>query len=170
MTRNKDFKRRVRDRQARTGESYMAAMRHVRDQAPATGAAIPVLELVDLSPLAAELGLRCQVSVFPRLLDEVEPRALLTQLRDTLDRPDLKIMRAALLDGTPPATPDYRTLVAPVHIDEGVTYDGLMVQLWIGGRDRPVHVRFGLTVPPAFASRSLPMRLVIGAPTLWHLT
>jgi len=169
MTRNKDFKRRVRDRQARTGESYMAAMRHVRDQAPApTG--IPVLELVELSPLAAELGLRCRVSIFPGVLEDVEPRALLTQLRDALERPDLEVLRAALLDGTPPAAPDYRTLVAPVHLDEGITYDGTIAQLWIGGRDRPVLVRFGLTVPPAFASRSLPMRLLIGGPTRWHLT
>lgn len=181
MTQNKAFKRLVRDRQARTGESYMTAMRHVRAASPEASdpdgvpqidvPPIDVIELLDLSELADELGLRCQVSMFRELADEVEPRDLLTQLRGSLDRADLAVMRGALLDGVLPKQPiDFRLAVAVAWQDgPGVSLDGLMAKLWIGGRHQPVLVRFGLTAPPLYARASLPVRLVIGDPKIWRL-
>ena len=42
MTANRDLKRRVRDRQAQTGESYMTALHHVLAQRdPSSSSAIP---------------------------------------------------------------------------------------------------------------------------------
>ena len=55
MTDRRDFKRRVRARQAHTGESYMVALQHVRAQRPPR---VPMIELVDLTPVGKALGLR----------------------------------------------------------------------------------------------------------------
>ncbi len=132
MTQKRDLKRRVRERQARTGESYMTALRHVRGEqleaagaaagespdagassagAPAGGAssggAIPVVEMVDLSELATSLGLTCRVMVMPAVIERVDPAAMLVQLRGVLQTtagdPSFALLRAAVLLGERPS-------------------------------------------------------------------
>ena len=79
MTANRDLKRRVRERQARTGESYMAALHHVRAQRPIH---IPTVELLDVTATAAAVGLRCRVSMGPRLAHRADVRATLQSFHD----------------------------------------------------------------------------------------
>jgi hypothetical protein len=74
MTDKKDLKKRVRERQSRTQESYTQALAHVlatKDR---------VVELKDVTALAAELGIRCKVSAF----QGVDVKPALTQMRDAL--------------------------------------------------------------------------------------
>jgi hypothetical protein len=73
MTERRDLKGRVRDRQARTGESYVTALRQVLAQRPSR---IPVIELFDLSALGARLGFTCRISAFPDLVERVDPRQI----------------------------------------------------------------------------------------------
>ncbi len=93
MTDHRDLKRRVRERQARTGESYMTARRHVLAQRPAEPAdpkpseepsEIDVVEPHDVSEEAASLGLRCRVLMFPSLVAQLPAAAVLEKLRDAL--------------------------------------------------------------------------------------
>jgi hypothetical protein len=58
MTRKKDLKRIIRERQAKTGERYAAARAQVIAQRPSSEL---VIELDDCSELAREVGLRVQV-------------------------------------------------------------------------------------------------------------
>ncbi|MBS1120824.1 MAG: domain containing protein [Deltaproteobacteria bacterium] len=87
MTVKRDLKRRVRDRQQRTGESYTTARRHVLADRPnpsPSPSAIPVDEVIDVSELAAAIGLRCKVLVFPAVAERAEPTVVLTAVRDAL--------------------------------------------------------------------------------------
>ncbi|NVB84120.1 MAG: hypothetical protein HOV81_37440 [Kofleriaceae bacterium] len=111
MTARKDFKRLVRERMARTGESYMIAARHVRADAgdapgddpgadpgvdeagdpeadagddPAREPAVPVLEMIDLAEVAEPLGFRCRVVIQPSLAERVDAATALARLRDVL--------------------------------------------------------------------------------------
>jgi len=108
MTAKRDLKRRVRERQARTGEHYTTALRHVLAQRPDDPPAVPVLELVDLSVLAAELGLCCRAAMVPALAERVESRRVLERLRDALrateDDPATSLLRGVALRGERPAT------------------------------------------------------------------
>jgi hypothetical protein len=68
MTKRRDLKRRVRERQEKTGESYVTARRHVlvdpaeNGPAPASpGTAIPVVEMITLTEHATRLGMKCRV-------------------------------------------------------------------------------------------------------------
>ncbi len=81
MTKQRDLKRLVRDRQQRTGESYMAALRRVRGQRPN---GIPVIELVDVTDVGAALGVKCRVMVLPELAERVDVTEMLLQLRTVL--------------------------------------------------------------------------------------
>jgi len=106
MTERRDLKRRVRERQARTGESYMTALRHVQAQ---RSSPIPTVELIDLTEIGARLGLKCRIAMFPALADRVDAAALLGHLRDALlstegDRA-LALMRRVVLRGARPRVP-----------------------------------------------------------------
>lgn len=107
MTEKRDLKRRVRERQAETGESYMTALRHVLAKAdrPSPGA-IPTIELVDLTPEATALGLKPRVIMYPELVGRVDPATVLSRFRDVLlattkDR-DLDLMRSVVMLGQKP--------------------------------------------------------------------
>src|SRR5215468_9164978 len=83
MTRKGDFKRRVRERKARTGESYMTARRRVL--AARTGrASVDVVQLHDVTADAERLGFRCRIALFPELVERAEPASVLAALRDAL--------------------------------------------------------------------------------------
>lgn len=91
MTKKHDLKRRVRDRQAQTGESYSAARRQVVGAAgeaelpdDPSESAVPVFELVDVTEQAKKLGFKCRVLLFPSLVEAVTPAVALGSLHKVL--------------------------------------------------------------------------------------
>src|SRR5687768_13164633 len=96
MTAKRDFKKRVRRRQAATGESYTAARARVLAERPGSVAepaaaaaatrpsAVPVLELVDVTEAAEALGLRCRATMAMPLARQLGVTTALTRLRDAL--------------------------------------------------------------------------------------
>lgn len=85
MTQHRDLKRRIRERMDKTGETYMTARRHVLGAREETSApALDVVETIDVSPQAAELGLKCRASIFPQLAACVDATLALGRLRDAL--------------------------------------------------------------------------------------
>lgn len=130
MTAKRDLKRRVRERQARTGESYMTALRQVRARRSAGKAAtetetetatvtetetepggeaerVPVVEMIDITEIASTLGFRCPTMLSPTLADRVDVATVLRQLRDALVAtardPAFAILRAVIQRGEHPA-------------------------------------------------------------------
>jgi hypothetical protein len=104
MTANRDLKRRVRDRQAQTGESYMTALHHVLAQRPGSiPSAIPTVEFVDVTEVAAALGLKCRIAVSPTLVHAIEVEQTLGRFRDLLIAagrdPALLLMQSIALHG-----------------------------------------------------------------------
>jgi hypothetical protein len=132
MTAKKDLKRRVRERQARTGESYAAARAQVVAQAPkpaepepepASQSAIPFEELIDLTTRAAAIGIKCRVAMSSRLTGRIDPDQTLVRIRDAL-----------LATDEDPATRTLRTVVLRgehVHAPAGAR-----VQDWFGSTRR----------------------------------
>jgi hypothetical protein len=109
MTVKRDLKRRVRERQARTGESYMTALRHVEGpvhEPVEERRAFPVVELVDVSEIAAPLGYKLRVTVASSVVDRVDVAATLTRFRDlllaTTRDHQLELMRDVVLRGERP--------------------------------------------------------------------
>ena len=109
MTAKRDLQRRVRLRQARTGESYTTARAHVvapvegrRDRPPV----IPVDEMIDVAADAARVGVQCGVVMSSDLVRQVEPAVALARLRDALasteDDPGTALLRAMVLRGELP--------------------------------------------------------------------
>jgi hypothetical protein len=155
MTQRRDLKRRVRERQALTGEAYVTALRHIRDAAPPSPAvpAVPVVELIDLTELGAALGLHCQVSMYPDLLGRIDVGAALLRFRHALHQPSLALMRAIVLDGEP--------LYAPIDVSDthefyhrvqrglsGVSASGQLLALTVDGALGPVLAVFILWMVP----------------------
>lgn len=116
MTAKRDLKKRIRDRQAKTGESYTAARRHVLAARPEpepepgadagpTASSIPIAvdSLVDLTATATKVGLRCQVLMTEALADAFDPERILLELRSmlltTLRDPKTDLLRAVALHG-----------------------------------------------------------------------
>lgn len=77
MTKKKDLKRRVRERQAKTGESYTSALAQVRGPQVA---AVP-----EATEEAEAAGLRCKAFVSTRLRREPDLAALFARLREMLE-------------------------------------------------------------------------------------
>jgi hypothetical protein len=106
MTAKRDLKKRVRARQARTGERYTTALQHVTADRPGGGDRVPVVELVDLSAQAAEAGLTGRIVMFPELAERIDPAAGLRRLHDVLvgtrADPAMEAFRAILLEGRDP--------------------------------------------------------------------
>src|SRR5215831_17893452 len=100
MTAKRDLKRRVRDRQGRTGESYMTALRHVLDQRPSV---VPVVEMIEVG---AAMGIQCRVRMAPVLADRIDAVGALRRLRDALiatERdPAFDLMRRVVMHGECP--------------------------------------------------------------------
>ena len=142
MTRKRDLKRRVRERQTETGESYVTALRRVRARRPG---AFPVLEMIDLTAAAAALGLRCRVSMTPQLAARVDGAHALARLRDTLhateNDPALARLRAAALRGEAAGNPN---LILPRDLEVGRRFLA-RVRAGIGGVSDHGHV-LALTV------------------------
>lgn len=158
MTAKKDLKRRIRERQQRTGESYVVARRAVLAEAePAERPATPspllqeksrfvrelqfaappgpivVVEMEDYTALATELGLHCTVSITRKLSEQLEPRAVLARFRDILhgtsEDPLMERMRAVALRGEAPA----RIRRSPAELFEEMKQFEARVRVGIGG-------------------------------------
>ena len=116
MTKQRDLKRLVRDRQVRTGESYVTALRHLRMPRRET---VPVVELVDVTAIGEPLGMQCRVMVQPELAKRIDVAAALRQLRSVLltttPDPDFDLMRAAVLRGEHPHS-------APTPLADGLRF------------------------------------------------
>ena len=155
MTKQRDLKRRVRERQARTGESYVTALRHVR--VPRTEA-VPVVELVDASAIGEPLGTQCRVLVQPELAERIDIAAALRQLRSVLltttPDPDFDLMRAVVLRGerpysAPPTIADgLRFLVRLRAGIGGVCPSGRIVAFSVAGASGVEQVVFLLWIMP----------------------
>jgi len=176
MTKQRDLKRRVRERQVRTGESYVTALRHVLGQRPApeTGARtapVSVVDFIEVSDIAAVLGIKCRVLVLPALAERVDVSAMLRQLHRTLtasarDR-DLALMRSVVLRGEQPLSPspalafrDTQFMVRARLGLGGISDSGLMLSFAIAGRTAAELVMFILWItPPIYLS--VPPTLII---------
>jgi hypothetical protein len=120
MTTKKTLKKRVRDRQAHTGESYTAALAQVLAHVPGHRDDL-LVELIDLTTDAARLGFHCHVAAWPDLAARADLGLVLQQLRAALvalcDDPAIALMRAAVLEGIRPPTSQRSpvALVAEAH-------------------------------------------------------
>ena len=116
MTKRRDLKRLVRERQAHTGESYVTALRHVREPRPER---VPVVEFIDITEIGELLGMQCRVLVLPELAERIDVGAALRQLRSVLltttPDPAFDLMRAVVLRGEQPYT-------APPPLAEGLRF------------------------------------------------
>jgi len=166
MTQRRDLKRRVRERQAKTGESYTAALYQVQAQREP---AFPVVELADVSAAGEPLGLRCRVAMFPALLAKLAPARALERLRDVLlateGDPATALLRAAVLRGehatfrlSLSALDEDRRFLARVGSGlGGVSHSGRVVALSIDGE----MVLFLLWPTPTIAGASRPPLLIV---------
>lgn len=93
MTQQRDLKRRIRERQTKTGESYVTA----RAQVLAARSVISVVEPLDISDTAAPLGFRSRVLLFPGVT--LSPRHVLERVRDALLVCDSEPLRTLALHG-----------------------------------------------------------------------
>jgi hypothetical protein len=152
MTVKRDLKKRVRDRQTRTGESYVTARRHVvgdvatePEPEPRTSA-VQVIEMIDETDAAARLGLRCKVSISSTLVALAEPAVVLASVRDALvgTAGDLgtALLREVALAGHAPPPRKRVTDFGGLHTFfrraraglGGVTDDGTLLALPVAGK------------------------------------
>lgn len=176
MTAKRDLKKHVRERQARTGEAYVTALRHVLAARDGGGDPVPVVEMEDVSAAAQDCGLRFRAVMFPGLRRRVDPKAALTRLRQVLDEtgedPAFEPLRAVLLGGEwRQAELDGADILRARQFLEraragvgGVSEGGTRVALQIEGRDGPELVLFVLRLWPhmSFTPVSVPPMLMIG--------
>jgi len=109
MTAKKDLKKRVRSRQQQTGERYTTALERVKQSR--SRLPVPILELPDLSAIAAAAGLKCRAYCslsFRDLRKDGQEQASLARsvlerlvqvLRVTETDPSTALLRTALLHG-----------------------------------------------------------------------
>jgi hypothetical protein len=184
MTRRRDLKRRVRDRLAQTGESYMTALRHVRalrdplptEPPPAGPEPISVVELIDITELGATLGMKCPIRLVPALAERIDVAATLRQLVAVLAAtehdPALSAMRSVVLRGEPPVATSHTIqdglrFVARVRAGiGGISEGGHMLAFSVSGRSGSELIVFVLW--PSLQPRSAsPPSLIVAAPSLF---
>lgn len=161
MTEKRDLKRRVRDRQAQTGESYMTALRQVQMQAQRSPA-IPVVEFVDLTEIATPLGFKCRIVMSPALADQIDAARALVRLRDVLIATDrdgaLELLRTVTLRGEPrrchltsSTFDEARQFLARARAGlGGVSDGGRLLALQVDGKQGATMVVFFLWLTPDF--------------------
>jgi hypothetical protein len=178
MTKKRDLKRHIRERQARTGEAYTTAREHVL-AAPAEPEAptepeppaelgpptIDVVDVIDVSDQAAQLGLTCRIGMFPELAAKVDSMVVLERLRGALlattADPAMERWRAVMLRGERPTPPKHDLTSWTHHLASrrrfgarvvagigGVSDDGQLLALHLNGRDGVVVVIASLSLYP----------------------
>jgi hypothetical protein len=166
MTKKRDLKRLVRERQARTGEAYVTALRHVRGPRPG---AIPVSEYIEITEVGELLGMECRVMLLPELAERIDVATTLRQLRSVLltttPDPAFDLMRAVVLRGEhprswPPSLEErLRFLVRLRAGIGGVCPSGRIVALTVWGPAGAEQVVFLLWLTP-FRHARLPILVV----------
>jgi hypothetical protein len=121
MTRKRDLKKRVRARQAQTGEPYTTALRQVLVEGQAARPEpVPVVELHDLSAAASALGLACRAAMVPSLVPLVDGAVTLAAVRTALlatdNDPSTQLLRDVVLAGR---RPDFGALVTRLALAPG---------------------------------------------------
>jgi hypothetical protein len=172
MTQKRDLKRRVRARQERTGESYTEARRRVTAARP--DGPFPVVEGLDATEIAEEIGLRCRVSVAPDLAARVDPRVALLRLRDALlgttGDPSTEMLRTVLVRGDNVAFPiaagelvAYRRFLARARSGiGGASASGRMLAIAVEARAGGVEMVLFLIWPlPAGMAHLRPPTLIV---------
>jgi hypothetical protein len=170
MTAKRDLKRRVRERQGRTGESYMTALRQVLDQRPSV---VPVVEMIELSEVGAAMGIQCRVRMAPALAGRIDAVGALRRLREALiaterDRA-FDLMRRVVMHGEAP-------VAGPIRIDfdrrflarvragiGGISEHGRLLALMVDGRLGPEMIVFMLWLAPVFYVPYRPSLVLISA-------
>ena len=126
MTKKKDLKRRVRERQEKTGESYTAALAQLRKRT------IEIEELPDASSEARAAGLDCNAVVSK---PELKQPALFVRVREMLEALGVPLQR---LTPVPPAVKlavEGRRFLGSVRAGtRGVNKDGSLFALEWNGR------------------------------------
>jgi hypothetical protein len=184
MTRHRDLKRRARDRQARTGESYVTALRQVRAARPPDtvpvlppdppAPAMDVIEMIELTEIAAALGLHGQISMEPGLLGQIYVGEALAQFRRALHQPELALMRAVLLNGEDRSAPiDFAELRRfRRRLDRrlpGVSDGGAIAALHVDGPHGRVLVACWLRLAPPAGRAFMPPRLIVTSGAGWRM-
>jgi len=112
MTDKRDLKRLIRERQAKTGESYVTARSQLlaRRAQPKKEPAFPVVEMTDVTEMAKSLGMKCQTAMTSSLVSSVEPKDVLARLKAALtgtkDDPQLERMRRLVFRGEDSPLPE----------------------------------------------------------------
>jgi hypothetical protein len=193
MTFRRDLKRRIRERQERTGERYTTARAHVLgdmgQQQPSFPVPIPVVELHDVSEQARAAGLACPVRVTSSLQRSASQiPAVLEQLRRILLGPTqgLHAMQRVALHGEPERLPGAGpAVILATHIqsylealEHGLRGPGpggrvLAFDAVLDGASRtivaqlfPQHMRVSLLVLSLFRDDSL---WLFDSPEVWKL-
>lgn len=179
MTSRRDFKRLVRERQERTGESYVTARRAVLAQGSQGDAqpVIPVVEMISVTDDAQRLGLKCRALISSTLAQRVTPVVALERVRDalraTVDDSDLDVMRAAVLRGELPElerrhlpawrAEAHRFVTRALAGIGGVSANGTMLALPVTGNHGPILMVVHLGLRPIAFPQSAPRepRLVL---------
>jgi hypothetical protein len=174
MTTKRDLKRRVRERQARTGESYMTALRQVRGPTPTpTPGAVPVVEMIDLSEIAAALGIKCRAMVLPAVAERIDLagalRKLCAVLTATIQDPAFNLLRSVVLHGErltgkPPSPAGARRFLERVRAGVGgISESGRMLALPLDGRRGAELIVFFLWLMPVSYAVAPPSLFVTSA-------
>jgi hypothetical protein len=174
MTRKRDLKKRVRERQERTGERYTTALQHVRGRRVPK---VPVIELGDMTAEAAGLGIKCRVFAFPDLAEKIGCAAILRRLRDALqatgDDPATELMRTVVMRGERPlvAWGSPRSLIEMERFLAraraglgGVSESGTMLALHVAGQGGVETVLCLLWLPLVLAFASREPSIILATP------
>ena len=143
----------------------------------ASGGAVPVIELVDVSEEACRCNILCRVSMFPSLLARVDAAVVLTQLRDllvaTAEDPQMAVFSQLALTGRGPKSPP--RLIMPTNFDAvrrflqraraglgGVSDDGLTLAFPVAGPDGLIPIQCSLHWPLRMEQAAAPSFVLLG--------
>jgi hypothetical protein len=143
----------------------------------ASGGAVPVIELVDVSEEACRCNILCRVSMFPSLLARVDAAVVLTQLRDlliaTAEDPQMAVFSQLALTGRGPKSPP--RLITPTNFDAvrrflrharaglgGVSDDGLTLAFPVAGPGGLIPIQCSLHWPLRMEQAAAPSFVLLG--------
>jgi hypothetical protein len=137
-------------------------------------AAVPVVELVDVSEQARRVGLLCRVTMFPALAQRIEPATVLKRLRDllveTAGDPQTLLLASVALTGNVPRQPPRRP---QLNIDQlrrffvraraglgGTSEDGSALAFHVAADGGIVPILCSLSWSPAWRDASLTLSAI----------